>query len=648
MIEPVSPTRAPRAGLLLAVALALTAAAYAEAPRGPFVWDDWSLIHASPAIREGGPLRTILLGPFWTRSATAPAVFSYYRPLVSASYAVDWWISGGAPGWFHVVNVLLHLGCVALVFALGRRAGAGPAGAALAATLFGLAPRLAESAAWISGRTDLWASLFALLALLLHDPGPGGGRRRALAAVALFLGLCGKEVAVAALAGLVAMEAESVRREGRSRSAAARGLVPGGLALGAYLVLRAGALERAVPAGTPLSLPGRLSAALQALGTYLTMLLDPLRPELLVGNLARREPALIALGVAAALGLAAGAVLAVRRGLSPPRAALLVTSLCALGLVLHLVPLAVTVVAADRFLYLPLAALAPAAAGAASGLRPGARRMLAALALASVPLFGLALRQRVAEWADPEALWRAGLARSGGEPLAHLELGNVLFRARRHAEALPHYRAAAQGTVGQLHAAALGNLASTASELGRYDEARETTLGLVALEPDLALHRYNLAVIEARRLDLAAAAARLAEALRLQPDYPEALAARDKLAALGAELARLGPEAAGEPTAVRAARASLWARLGRDREAVALHGAVARAPDASPRALLDAAAYLARLGDPAEGRAALERAEAAGASGPELAAARRALEARRAGSDLSGPRTTSTPEIPGR
>ena len=47
---------------------------------------------------------------------------------------------------FHLTNLLLHLGCCALVFALARRAGAGPVAAGLASLLFGTWPRSTEMA----------------------------------------------------------------------------------------------------------------------------------------------------------------------------------------------------------------------------------------------------------------------------------------------------------------------------------------------------------------------------------------------------------------------------------------------------------------------------------------------------------------------
>ncbi|MGC2209467.1 MAG: hypothetical protein WA532_05065 [Candidatus Korobacteraceae bacterium] len=73
----------------------------------------------------------------------------YYRPL-----AMLWgflWIklTGGAPGWFHLSAILLHLAVVAMAYLFGRRLFGDPRLALLTALLFGLHPSKVESVAWI-------------------------------------------------------------------------------------------------------------------------------------------------------------------------------------------------------------------------------------------------------------------------------------------------------------------------------------------------------------------------------------------------------------------------------------------------------------------------------------------------------------------
>src|SRR5690606_19541974 len=68
------------------------------------------------------------------------------------------------PAIFHGGSLLLHLGCVLLVFALLRRLVANDLAAAAGALLFAVHPLQVESVAWISETRGLLAGLFSLLA----------------------------------------------------------------------------------------------------------------------------------------------------------------------------------------------------------------------------------------------------------------------------------------------------------------------------------------------------------------------------------------------------------------------------------------------------------------------------------------------------
>lgn len=612
---PLAPRSPPRPALLLAGALALTAAAYARAPQGDFVWDDRLLIERNAAVRTSPEVGDLLVRPFWDRTEADNALGVYYRPLTTFTYWLDARVSGGAAGWFHLVNVLAHLACVALVFHLALRGGGPPIAAALAAGLFGLAPRLTESVAWISGRTDVLATAFALAALAIHRPGRAPLARRVAAAVAVFLGLLCKEVAIAAPAGLAVLAVARARRD----RAPVRGVVPE-LAPAAIAVIAYGVLRTVATAGLrdpPLeaTLPGRLVAMAEALARYPLMIVDAFRPRLQIGLIAHPDVRLAALGVAVGVALAILAARAWSRGIEPEIAAALAMAATAIVLVLHVVPIRLNVVAADRFLYLPLAALAVAAARASARWRAPLRRAAAIAALLAIPASAVATWSRVGDWNDEERLWREAVRTSPAPNFVPLhELGNVLFRAGRYAEALPAYeQALARISSPSRRVAVTGNVASALSELGELERARALTSQLVEIEPGVALHRYNLAVIEARRLDFDAAERDLREALRILPGYPEAERALARLGQLRAEAASLPPETPADPTALRARRAELFARLGRDADAARLFLVLSAAPDASADQLMRAAAFLLRRGPTDAGRRALSRARDLGA-----------------------------------
>lgn len=610
-----SSPRAPRATLLLAAALALTAVVYSNAPAGGFVWDDRLLIERGALIRQGASVSDLFVKPFWDQSEADAPLAVYYRPLTTLSYVADARFSGGTPAWFHLVNVLLHLGSVALVFLLARRAGAGAAAAGLAAACFGLAPRLTESVAWISGRTDLLATLLALAAVALHRPGREALLHRVAAGGLILLGLLAKEVAIAAPAGIAIVAVARARGAGRSPRGVVAELVPSFTAVVAYAALRIAAMAdvREQPIDRPLL--ARLVNGAEALATYPLMLLDALRPRLQIGELDHPNRTLAVVGAGVAVAVAVLAVRWWRSGPRPEIAGAVAMAGTALLLVLHLVPIRVNVVAADRFLYLPLAAIAIATAGAASRWPPARRRAGGAAALLLVPALGVATWQRVQDWNDEERLWREAVRTTPPTNFLPVhELANVLFRAGRFEEALPLYeRAHAQMTTARERIVEVGNVAATLSELGQLDRARAITAELAVAEPGVALHRYNLGVIEARRLDFAAAERELREALRIYPDYRAAAATLGRLEALRADAATLSPEQPDDPTPLRARRADLFARLGRDRDAERLHAEVARAADATAEQALDAARFLLRRGPTPDGERALALAARLGA-----------------------------------
>jgi hypothetical protein len=117
---------------------------------------------------------------------------AYYRPLVTASYALDAQWSGAHAAGYHLTNVVLHVATCVLVWALLQRLAMGRGAALVASLVFAVHPVLASTVAWIPGRND------SLLALLVVGSWLAFARGRTLAHLTLFaLALLTKETAVA-------------------------------------------------------------------------------------------------------------------------------------------------------------------------------------------------------------------------------------------------------------------------------------------------------------------------------------------------------------------------------------------------------------------------------------------------------------------
>ncbi len=162
------PLQVPRPSVLGLVVFAAAVLVFAPSLDGPWLFDDIPLILKNPFVHGFEHWQRWFTHDFWavTRHGKPdPLTMLYWRPLVLASYALDWELSGGIPAFFHAVNLVLHGICSLLVFALFRRWFGRLLPAFFAALVFAVHPVRTENVAWISGRTDLLLALAVLVVL---------------------------------------------------------------------------------------------------------------------------------------------------------------------------------------------------------------------------------------------------------------------------------------------------------------------------------------------------------------------------------------------------------------------------------------------------------------------------------------------------
>jgi tetratricopeptide (TPR) repeat protein len=629
--------------LWLAMVLLIVAATYLQAPRIGFIWDDHLLIEG----QASRPLSDVISTPYWRRADLGLATGAYHRPVTELTWALDRAVYGAGPAGFHVTNVLIHLIVCALLFFLCRAAGAPPPHAAFAAAIFGVTPRLLESIGCASGRTDPLATLACLAALLAWGRGGAPPARRALAALLLFAGLLAKEVAIAGVLAIAALELARVRRGETTPRDALQDITPVAVAMMLWLALRSAALTGAAVASTGFSIGDRVLFVPQALGRYVLMLLSPFEPTLRIGRLGVIDGFEVAIGAATIAGVAALAVRAWRDRWSPPLIAAATLGGLSIAPVLHFFAPLQEVVASDRYLYLPLAALlwalTPGIARALEAGRPA--RLRGALAFAAAGLV-LALAWTTANtielWRDEPSLWQA-TARDAHplDSLPHTTLGGLAGQRGQPEAAILHFERAAQIDAAYAQRVGIaagdpqrdGALALALSELGRGDEALATIRRGLRDHPGVPILQRDLGLVRARRLEFAAAEAALAEAERLHPgiDPGGSLLARIREAAA---LWRSLPEPrTDEPIRIRAMRARVLAQVGQMAGAAALFAEVARAPSASPEDVRLAALFLVHRGSIEAADEALSRLEGLGpAHASDIAGLRQTLSSRRAAS----------------
>ena len=474
-----------RATALGALALAL-GLAYGASFGNSFHYDDFHSIVENPHIRS---LERVP-GYF-----TDPAAFSamperaMYRPLLLATFALNYALGGYAVAGYHLVNWLVHLGCAMLVYGLGCALGARPYPALAGALFFALHPINAEAVNYISSRSESLAALFSLAALLgyVHWRQRGTGLLWAFSLAAFSAAVFSKSVAVGLPVALLAYE-----RWGRAPEKprhlwlyhAVCWVVVAG-----YMLLARSWLGASLAAPVR-GLGEQLATQAKAAAYYAQLIAVPVR-------LSVEHPFTVAESWAAAPVLLAGAGLVSALFLASRKPLLLLLGTWA---VLPLLPaslMPLNVLVNEHRLYLPLAFL-----GVGLGLgmgrwagRRGSVLLLVALGLATALCYG---RSQV--WRDELTLWTDAVRKAPGMYRAHLHLGGALEEVGR-----------------------------TAQALSRYDRA-------LALAPDMAEVHYNRgnALVKLKRPTDAGAAYQ--QALALDPVFKPALV---NLAALYQDVGQL-------------------------------------------------------------------------------------------------------------
>ena len=176
---------------LAGAAIVLAAvAAYVNTFDGEWVWDDVSSVLLHQHVQDPGQFFQLFRED---QHAFGRGQGNFYRPLVSASFMLDYAVTGGpspeeirASGKpplalpalvFHFSNLMWHALAALLLYLLLLRVGASIPVAAIAGLIFVAHPLHTEAVAYISGRADMMSAAFMFLGMILAlSPRTGGGR----------------------------------------------------------------------------------------------------------------------------------------------------------------------------------------------------------------------------------------------------------------------------------------------------------------------------------------------------------------------------------------------------------------------------------------------------------------------------------------
>lgn len=161
-----APLTGSQRAFALAILLTVTVGTYRGVLTNGFVYDDVVAVLKNPSVRS------LVRAPEWFASpyaVTRERGTGNYRPVVVATYALDYALWGERGAGFHATNLAIHLMVVALVYLSALRLWNADVPALVAATWMALHPINAEAVNYLTARSSTLAALFVLAALLLYD-----------------------------------------------------------------------------------------------------------------------------------------------------------------------------------------------------------------------------------------------------------------------------------------------------------------------------------------------------------------------------------------------------------------------------------------------------------------------------------------------
>lgn len=507
-----------RKALLVALGIAVFAwLLYLPSTKNEFVWDDVILI-GNPEIStlDAATVKRLFTTNFWDVS---DATSGMYRPLTSLSFYTDYQLYGNHAAGFHQTNMLLNATVCSMVFVVLLAMFSQPFVALCAALCFAVFPMHVQSVAWISGRTDVIATLFALLSLWFYVRWRKQGRLvPALGSLLCYgLALLGKEVAIVLPAVILVYELLPTTDPGPKRTNA-RWLALLGMCVltAAYFVVRhflfhatVGALPRVTHGFADAAALSFSIVAHYAYKLIYPFRLDPVADFAPPTHFFNRDT-LVGVAVVA---LVVASVIRWRR----QAAFVFGVAVIVFGLipVLQIVP--ANTVLSEHLLYFPsigFALLVALAVGYFLG-----RRRTATIAASCALLLACSARTVMGTlvWKNDFILFQRAVAISPESPIAHFDFGVSLGLKGRNEEAIAEFRRATE--ISPDYADAWSVMGRTEAELGQHALALEHCARAVEIDPGDARLVNDLGMMQAQGQDYAAAAQSFRRVLELRPRH---------------------------------------------------------------------------------------------------------------------------------
>ena len=479
------------------------------------VWDDKALIGPKLDVRGLEDIPRIWNTPFDSFLGDPMQHPNYFRPVALLTLALDRSVGGDRPAVYHRTNLLWYALACLFLWLFAWEMSRSPLAATAGAVVFALHPAHAESVCFVSGRTDLLAGAF-LFASLWAAARWGPRLRvpfvRLVPASALLLpALFSKEVAFMASPILV-LALWTRDRAIRPRDLALAA-IPVALADLVYLASRFAVVgANPLPAIAPVQgTASQLLTSVAVVARYVPLLLFPFKLSARHEVAALRSPDAVFFLGAVALAITAVAVAMLLRRRS--RWAIPVMLVATTLLPLCSMRLIAGALVAERFVFIPSAALALAVA-----FLPARISYFTAGTVA--PFFLALLLPRVAVWKDDAALYASMLRDSPNSPHVHSMAGGYYYHQGDLRRAIEHHRRAFE--LMPEYTESLLDLSAAEDESGQTDSALAHVHLLLRLRPEYPAAWYALGNYQVRVDQPDSAAQAYTEAIRLNPNFAQA------------------------------------------------------------------------------------------------------------------------------
>ncbi|MBI5328550.1 MAG: tetratricopeptide repeat protein [Deltaproteobacteria bacterium] len=464
----------------------LVFAIYFNSLSGDFIWDDTHHIANNVLIKDLRNIPLFFTKDFWENS-WAHTTSRLYRPLVTLSFAIDYYFWRLNPAGYHFTNLILYLSVCLILYPLSKAILGNDRAAMAASLIFASHPVHSESVTWIFGRTDLIAGFFSLssfyLYLLYYN-----NKTKLLLLITSFavfvLALLSKEIA-ATLPIIIILHNLLFNRgeRGYKKWLPALGYL---IILLSYMFLRQMVLGR-LENPPVVSYPDFIYYLPWAVINYLKLLFLPINLSALY-TLPHTNKMWVFFGLALVIVLCIVLSLScIRRdkGLLFLILWVFVTILP----VLNRIVMASTTPIAERFLFLPSVGFA-ILAGCVLKKAANQRNIVVITLLIIIP-FSIVAQQRNAVWKDELTLYRDILKTSPNAYFIHNNLGLIHYNQGRLDDAILEYKAALH--LKPDYHGAYNNLGVAYSKQNRLYEAVAEYKNALRLKPDYAGAIYNLA-----------------------------------------------------------------------------------------------------------------------------------------------------------